>query len=125
MMRNTRGFSIVEDMVAVVVLGVGVLALAGGSVFVTRDLIRSGQSTNAALLAEARMETIRVEAGATPVRCASPAFASAASVTEAAGVSMTWVVPRSGTLRDVRVITAFPLGRGRIQLDTLTATVRC
>jgi prepilin-type N-terminal cleavage/methylation domain-containing protein len=124
-MRNARGFSIIEVMVAVVVLGVGVLALAGGSVFVTRDLVRSRQTTNAALMAEARLETIRVEAGSTPVRCTSAGFTSASDVTEDAGVSMTWVVPRSGALRDVRVITAFPLGRDRIQVDTLTATVRC
>jgi hypothetical protein len=52
-------------------------------------------------------------------------FASSPDATESAGVSLAWVVPRTGALRSVRVITAFELGRNRVQFDTLTGTIRC
>ena len=45
--QDDRGFSLVEVLVAVVILSIGTLMLAGGSLFVTRDLVRRRSSGRA------------------------------------------------------------------------------
>lgn len=125
MAGDRRGFSIVEVLVAVVILTLGTLTLAGGSLFVTRDLVRSQQSTVAAGLAQMRMDDLRARAAATSPPCGSAQFTSSASPQTVQGVTLTWVVPTSGINRMVRVITTYQLAAGRTRTDTLFGSVPC
>ena len=38
---------------------------------------------------------------------------------------MTWTVPATGAVREVRVVTQYPLGRGRTRTDTLRTLIPC
>lgn len=58
-MRPRRGFSIVEVIVAIMMLAIGVLALVSSSTVVIRQLTMSSQRTNASLIAAQRLERLR------------------------------------------------------------------
>ena len=57
-MRNRSGFTLVEVMVAIVVLAIGVLALTQLSLSVVVMLNRAGTKTELAAMAENRLEEI-------------------------------------------------------------------
>jgi prepilin-type N-terminal cleavage/methylation domain-containing protein len=122
---DRTGFSLVEMMVALVILTVGVLLLAGGSVFVTRDLLRSRQATLAVALAQARLDDLRARAASTSPPCLSGEFASSAAPALVDGVTLSWTVEQAGNLRWIRVVASYPLGAGRVRADTLLGSVGC
>lgn len=123
--RSERGFSLVEMLVAVTVLSIGMLMLAGGSLFVTRDLVRSRQATVATAMAQARLDDLRARAASTSPACTSSQFASSTAATVGNGVSLSWVVPTTGPTRTVRVIAAYRLAAGRAHTDTLSGVIAC
>jgi prepilin-type N-terminal cleavage/methylation domain-containing protein len=119
------GFTMVEVMVALVLLTVGVMALIGSSAMVSRMIGRGRESTLAVQVATARLERLRRIAASTTPRCASPAFATDSAVS--AGVSERWVVSPpagSGLSRRVSVITVYRDPRGLVR-DTLHTVVLC
>ena len=61
-----RGFTLIELMVTLTMIGVGVLALAGVQTSASRDMYSSGRSTRALALAQDRIEAAR-NAGFTSV----------------------------------------------------------
>jgi len=73
MTRNTSGFTLIEVMVAVIILSVGILALASGSGAVYRMLAAGKRSTKAGAIASERMELLRRQANATDPRCSAVA----------------------------------------------------
>jgi prepilin-type N-terminal cleavage/methylation domain-containing protein len=109
--RSRSGLTLVEVLVAVVVLAIGLVALAGGSGLVTRMIGRGKVETRAALAASRRMEAIRLAAYSTTPRCTAPAFASGGPVIDGA-VSESWVVPQAGQVRRVRVTVTYLTARG-------------
>ena len=125
MSEKQSGFTIVELLVAVIVLGVGLLALAAGSGSITRTLHGSRITTEAVQLTTRRMDQLRAAARSTPAPCTSSNFTSSASPVTNAGVTTTWVVPGSGALRRVLVIASYPIGRGRTRVDTLATNISC
>lgn len=125
MSRKPSGFTIVELLVALTVLGVGLLALAAGMGSVTTTLHGSRISTEAVQLATRRMDRLRAAARSTPAPCTASTFTSSAAAITNAGVTTTWVVPATGTLRRVLVIASYRLGRGRVRVDTLATTISC
>ena len=111
-MKHLRvGFTLIEVLVAILVLGVGVLALVGTSAGVTRMIGRGKVETRAAQAASNRMETLRLSAEATSPRCADPGFASGGPVLSG-GMTESWLVPPSGTVRQVRVVVTYLTLRG-------------
>lgn len=61
-MNSARGFTIIEVVVAIVILTVGILALAAGSALVTRMIARGGRTAAMAQYAGQRLEQLRVTA---------------------------------------------------------------
>lgn len=57
--RARAGFTLAELMVSVVIITVGLLALAGSSIGVLRQMRSGNQAALASIVAQARMETIR------------------------------------------------------------------
>jgi hypothetical protein len=111
MNRSTVGLTLVEVLVALVVLGVGILALTGSSSVVTRMIGRGGVETQAAMAASRRVETLRLAAGSTMPRCTSPDFTSGGPVWED-GLTHSWSVAPSGRVRRVRVTVTYLTVRG-------------
>ena len=59
-MKTERGFTIVEVIIAIIVLTVGILGLVTTSALVTRMIARGQRSANAATFASKRLELLRV-----------------------------------------------------------------
>ncbi len=123
--HRRRGFTMVEVMVALVLLTVGVMALVGSSAMVSRMIGRGRGSTIAVQVATARLERLRRIAASTTPRCASPEFASDSALT--AGVSERWVVDApsgSGLSRRLSVVLTYRDARGLVR-DTVHTVVLC
>jgi type IV pilus assembly protein PilV len=92
--RARRGFTLVELIIAIVILVVGVLGLASTAAVVMKQITASSMQTRAAMMADSRLEQLR------SVPCAQMA-AGTATVN---GVTETWRVTvnaRTATLVDV------------------------
>lgn len=81
-----RGFTLVEMMVAILLLGVGMMALAALTTTVTRANGRSASLTTASALAQERIERFRIEPQATI------AAGSDARVVDGVAFSRSWTV---------------------------------
>ena len=111
MKRSSSGLTLIEVLVAIVVLGIGIVALAGGSSMVTRMIARGKVETHAAHMASRRMEALRLAAASSSPRCTAAAFASGGPVIHN-GITESWVVPAAGKLRLVRVTVTYLTVRG-------------
>ena len=122
MRRSESGFTLVEVLVAVVVLGIGITALVGSSAMVTRMVGRGQMETRAAQLASKRLETLRRVANSTSPRCSSGAFAAGGPLTSQ-GVTESWQLTGT-TPRTVTVTVSYMTARGT-HTDVLTTRIWC
>lgn len=111
MKRSISGLTLIEVLVAIVVLGIGIVALAGGSSMITRMIGRGKLETHAAHVASRRMEALRLAAASSSPRCTDAAFASGGPAIHD-GITESWVVPAAGKLRMVRVTVTYLTVRG-------------
>jgi prepilin-type N-terminal cleavage/methylation domain-containing protein len=109
--RSQSGFSLVEVLVAVMILGVGVTALVGSSSMTTRMIGRGKSQTQVAGVASRRLEALRVAAYSTSPRCTSAGFTSGGPVTTGT-ITENWVVPPAGRVRNVQVSVTYRTARG-------------
>lgn len=120
---SRRGFTLLEVMVAVVLLTVGVLALVSSSAMVSRMIGKGRGATVAVQVGAARLERLRRIAGTSTPRCSSPDFTGDSAVTD--GVLERWRVdPPAGLSRRVSVILAYRDPRGPVR-DTMYTVVFC
>lgn len=105
MKRSASGFTLVEVLVAIVILSVGLIALVGSSAIATRMIGRGGMETRVAQAAARRLEALRLAAYSTSPRCTAVAFANGGPVatTGVNGVTESWIVPVAGKVRAVQV----------------------
>lgn len=108
------GFTLVEVIVALVLLTIGVLGLAGVARSVTRLTSESLRLTTATALAGARVEQLR--AG----RCAGATSGSAAT----GAYTEEWSSGAGGAARAVRVSVTYP-APPRLRTRTLVAVIAC
>ena len=111
MRHSGPGFTLIEVLVALIVLGVGLLALTGSSSLVTRMIGRGKVETQAALAASRRLEALSLAAAATNPRCTSADFASGGPVSHGR-LTESWSVAPTGSLRRVRVTVTYLTVRG-------------
>jgi Tfp pilus assembly protein PilV len=109
--QSRSGLTLVEILVAVIVLAVGIIALAGSSGMVTRMIGRGKAETHAAEAASRRIEILRQTAYSTSPRCTAPDFASGGPVLRD-GITESWVVSPNGKIRRVRVTVTYLTVRG-------------
>jgi prepilin-type N-terminal cleavage/methylation domain-containing protein len=121
--QSSSGFTLVEVLIAVTVLGIGILALAGSLSIVTRMIGRGKIETHAAAMASARMEMLRAAAQSTTPRCVAPDFASGGSAL-VGGVRDSWLVPLSGAVRRVRVAVTYRTASG-VRSAVLETAIQC
>jgi prepilin-type N-terminal cleavage/methylation domain-containing protein len=124
--RNDAGFTMVELMIAIVVLAIGVTALAGTSGFVTRTIGRSRLATIATEVGTRRLELLKLAAApnGAAAACTSAALANGGPVT-AQGVTESWTVVAAGTLRTATVTVTYPRGAGGISTQTFQTVIGC
>lgn len=98
-----RGFTIVELLVAMMLAGAGLLALAGTGALVAREVGSTRSSTAAALIARNRLESFASAA------CAAPA---GSGVDVLHGVRGDWSTWREGALELLRDSVSWRDARG-------------
>ena len=107
-----RGFTLVELMVAIIILAVGILGLAGTSAVITRQIGSASRQTVAATLAQSRFDSL------SSINCAGLAPSGGAT-----SGSVTVMDPRTGQPRGVierwRVIDGNDV---KILIDSITIT---
>jgi type II secretion system protein I len=121
--RNAQGFTIIEVLVAVMVLTVGVTALVGSAGIVTRMIGQGKRTTQATQRAERRLEILRQTALSATPQCTGLTGGTAT----AAGITETWTVTTPASpaqTRVLRVIVSSPRVRGN-SVDTLITSIRC
>ena len=123
MTRKEGGFTLVEVLIAVVVLGIGVIALVGSSALVTRMVGRGRSETLAAQAANQRIETLRALAYSTATHCTAGGFASGGPVT-ANGIRERWIVSVAGKVASVSDTVTHRVARGTHK-DVLTTRIEC
>ncbi len=123
MTRKEGGFTLVEVLIAVVVLGIGVIALVGSSALVTRMVGRGKSETLAAQAANQRIETLRALAYSTATKCTAGGFASGGPLTTN-GIRERWIVSVAGKVASVSDTVTHRVARGTHK-DVLTARIEC
>lgn len=124
-MNNRSGFTLIEVMVAIIILSVGVLGLLSTSALVTRMIGRGNMTTKATQLAQTRLEILRQQALSTTPSCT--ALGASGTATGPSGMSEAWTVttPAGFTnLRQLRVTVTYPISSGT-RTATMTTQVRC
>ena len=122
MKRAETGFTLVEVLVAVVVLSIGVIALVSSAAMVTRMIGRGKMETRAAQVASRRLETLRRVAYSTSPRCTAGGFANGGPQTTQ-GVTETWRLTGTSP-RTVTVTVSYATSYGT-HTDVLTTLVDC
>ena len=117
-MKNSEsGFTIIEILIAVVMLSFGLLGMLGATAATIRVIGDSDRMVTAAYRATQRLE--RLEA------LACDAARSGTDTQQ--GVDIAWTV--GGTAADrTRMITltaTYPLSRGRVRVDTFEKALQC
>lgn len=103
-MKDNRGFSLVEVMIAMVILTVGVLALAASAGQITRLTSEGVRAAGAAAVAGSRLETLRSTA------CA--ALTSGSATTGAYTEAWRVITPASALFsREITVVISYSNGR--------------
>jgi len=123
--KPKAGFTIIEVLVAVTVLAIGTLVIAGGALGVTRQLVRSRGATAGVAQAQAKAEELRALSMSTSPGCTNALFASSSSPVTSNGITLSWIVPATGSQRTIQVISSYSLGRNQTHTDTLTSYVAC
>lgn len=97
-----RGFSLIELIVAILILTVGILGLAATAGQVTKMVGWGGRYGASAVVASAQLEQLR----------ATPCGSLGTSGTATKGIySLSWTITSSGNLRTMTLTVSYPNGR--------------
>lgn len=121
MSHSRSGFTLIEVLVAVTVLAVGVVAMAGSAAAVTRMIGRGKIDTRAAQLATLKVDSLRVAAYATTPRCTALVNGGPATTDR---VTLSWTVTPTPTGRTVSVSASYGTVRGA-RTEVLTTYIEC
>ena len=115
-MNDHRGFTIVEVLVAVLVLAVGIIGLTTTAALVTRMIGQGERYSQASTMAAEQFEVFRSQ------RCASLTAGTATR----GGFTLNWTVQNAagGRARSVRIVVISPTTRGT-RADTFATTIGC
>ena len=121
--RNEAGFTLIETLIAIVVLAVGLLGLATTSALVTRMMGRGQRSEMAATFALQRMEQLRPAACIAAQRVAGTETLYRGSTAVARNA---WAFTTlDANHQRVRILTQYTTGNNRSRTDTLEVEVTC
>jgi len=120
-MNRERGFTLVEVIIAVLVLTIGLLALVTSSALVTRMIARGHRSAMSATFAAQRLERLRTSG------CTSQAAGSEVLFTGSTPIdSLTWRFVNAGNQHwQVIVRSKYLTQLGRWRTDSMETAISC
>ena len=113
-MSDTRGFTIVEVVIAICILSIGILGLAGTAASVTRMVGRSQQDGMTASLASERFEILRSQV------CTAVTSGSSSS----GQYNVTWSVTDVANGKQATITVTRPTATGT-RTNTFTQIISC
>ncbi len=122
--RNRSGFTIIEVLIAIIMLTVGVLALASSSGSITRMMHFAQAKTDASALAQSALDSMRYEANATTPRCTNLVSGTVGSHKQGFTASAEVTTSASGNLRDIVVIVNYRVGP-QAKTDIVSSSLFC
>jgi type IV pilus modification protein PilV len=122
--RATKGFTIVEVLIAIVMLSIGVLALASSSGSTTRMMQYGRMKTDATAIAQSVLDSLRYFSEDASPKCSGLADGSLPANSPKRGFTTAWDVTASGDLVNVMVTVAYRVGP-RNKADTVTSSFFC
>lgn len=122
MSRDRGGFTIVETLVAVIILSIGVLALASTVGGITRMMSSGQQKTRASTVAASILDSLRNNAYSSIPKCSGLSNGSETTNRYGTRYASSWTISGAGTSRDVRIQVSYRVGT-RVQGDTLLSTI--
>ena len=124
MMRISKGgFTIVEVLIAIVMLSVGVLALASSSGAITRMMSFGRMKTDATAIAQSVLDSLRYRAQATTPKCTALASGTHGTAPKR-GFSTSWTVATVGDSRNITVSVGYRVGP-QAKSETVTTSMFC
>jgi prepilin-type N-terminal cleavage/methylation domain-containing protein len=124
MKQDRGGFTLVEVLVAVMVLSVGVTALVGSAGVVTRMVGRGQMGTRAAQTASGTLEQLRMWAYSTTPRCTSANFVGGTTTSRGITEKVVIVITGAGATRIITDSVSYGTVKG-VHRDVFTTQVRC
>lgn len=115
-MKNRQGFTILEVLIAIMVLTVGILGLTTTAALVTRMIGQGQRYSEVSTVAAERFERMRSR----PCNTLSNGSATQGPY----ALSWTVVTPATGNSRAVTVVVVSPTARGT-RADTFATTILC
>jgi Tfp pilus assembly protein PilV len=121
--KNRKGFTIIEIIIAIIVLTVGVLGMVTTAALVTRMIARGQRSAAASAFASRRLERMRIAACvvAQRVNGADTLFRGS-----------TWVSINNWTFTDagnqnyrLKVVSTYKTVKNRVRRDSTETTITC
>ena len=116
--HDSRGFTLIEVTIAVMIFTIAVLGLLGVTAGITRLLANGDRVATASFYAEERLENMRA------TDCATLA---AGSETRGGVYDLQWSVTSvfGGNARSVQLLVSYPSFSGATRVDTLGTTLSC
>ncbi len=121
--QNERGFTIIEIIIAIIVLTVGLLGLVTTGALVTRMLARGQRSATAAAFASRRLERMRIAACIDTQRLPGQDTLYRGS---------TWVAINRWAFTDagnqnyrLKIVTTYKTIKNRVRSDSTETTIPC
>ncbi|MGH7567990.1 MAG: type IV pilus modification PilV family protein [Gemmatimonadales bacterium] len=119
--RNERGFTIVEVLIAIIVLTVGLLGLMGTAALVTRMVARGQRSAVASIHAAERFEQLRATGCKTRTDATETFYRGSTAVGR-----NEWAWTTAGTdMYRLTVRTTYMTTQGRQRTETMETTISC
>lgn len=120
-----RGFTIVEVLIAVVMMTVGVMALVGSSAMVTRMVGGGRISTFAGQTATAQVERLRQIAASTTPACTAAQWKTDSAVSADGKFNVKWqILDNAGNSRRVEITLRYAAAGG-LAYDTVRTRILC
>ncbi len=125
MSDRRAGFTIVEVLIAVIILAIGILALTSSAATITRMMTNGAFRTKSSAIAQARVEQLRSLANTTSPKCTDPGFTGGSrAVAGYTGFSEKWGVTINDKSATVVEIVVYRAGPTQYQ-DTTIAEIYC
>jgi prepilin-type N-terminal cleavage/methylation domain-containing protein len=125
MTTRRSGFTIVEVLIAIVVMSIGVLALASSAGGVTRMLSSAQRKTRSYSIVAYTMDSLRNRANSTSPKCTALVNSSATTARGYGSIfARAWTVATVGSGRQITMRVSYRVGPNA-KADTVVAYIPC
>ena len=129
-LKSNKGFTIIEVMIAIIVLTVGILALVTTAALVTRMIARGQRSADASAFMARRVERLRAMAsGQLAGACALPLPGADTLYRGSNWVAINrWtvsLVPGQGQNYRIKVVSTYKTVKNLVRSDSMETTFSC